>query len=157
MWAGFIAIRRVRKDDMTLPEGAPGHLQPEDGPVETPPAKCAGMIIKAGKKFLLIKRVENGVWEQPGGHLDPGETPLQAAHREAHEEIGMKPSGTAKQVKHTIGNGVDYTTFLKEVPTPFTPTLSHEHTAFGWHGADELPANTHPKCAETIKEIAKGS
>jgi 8-oxo-dGTP pyrophosphatase MutT (NUDIX family) len=150
MWPGFAILR---KDDMTLPEGAPGHLQPEDGPVETSPAKCAGMIIRAAKKFLLIKRVENGVWEQPGGHLDPGETPVQAARRETQEEIGDTPNGPVKQVKHTVGDGVDYTTFLKDVPMEFAPTLSHEHTNFGWFSLDDLPANTHPKCAATMKEI----
>ena len=42
-------------------------------------------------KFLLIKRAsppERNYWAIPGGHVDEGETPLQAAAREGKEEAG---------------------------------------------------------------------
>jgi ADP-ribose pyrophosphatase YjhB (NUDIX family) len=41
---------------------------------------------------LLIRRAKPplaGVWSLPGGHVDPGETALEAAHRELHEETGV--------------------------------------------------------------------
>ena len=31
---------------------------------------------------------ERDTWESPGGHIDEGETPLEAAERELYEETG---------------------------------------------------------------------
>lgn len=50
----------------------------------------AFILDKAQKHVLLIQHVGLGRWLQPGGHVDPGETPLQAAIREALEETGLK-------------------------------------------------------------------
>ncbi len=53
--------------------------------------KEASIRTKSFSKFLLIKRAdkpEKGYWAVPGGHVDKGETPYEAAKREAKEEVG---------------------------------------------------------------------
>ncbi len=53
--------------------------------------KTVFVIIRNKNKFLLIKRGTSplkGCWAAPGGHVDRGETPHQAAIREMKEEIG---------------------------------------------------------------------
>lgn len=40
-----------------------------------------------GTVLHLHKRL--GLWLQPGGHIEPGETPAEAALREAREETGL--------------------------------------------------------------------
>ena len=39
-------------------------------------------------KYLLSRHKERMTWETQGGHIEPGETPLQAAKRELFEESG---------------------------------------------------------------------
>ena len=40
--------------------------------------------------MLLIRHLRLGVWLPPGGELEAGETPLEAAARELFEETGLR-------------------------------------------------------------------
>ncbi len=40
-------------------------------------------------RLLLGQAKESGVWCTIGGMVEPDESPIEAAHREAHEEIGV--------------------------------------------------------------------
>ena len=51
--------------------------------------------VAGGAAFLLCRRTSRlnrhaGQWALPGGRVDPGETPLEAALREVDEEIGLR-------------------------------------------------------------------
>jgi 8-oxo-dGTP pyrophosphatase MutT (NUDIX family) len=49
---------------------------------------ASGIVVgRRGTVLHLHKRL--GRWMQPGGHIDPGETPPVAARREAIEELGL--------------------------------------------------------------------
>jgi len=39
-------------------------------------------------KWVVCKHKDRDTWETSGGHIEPGETPLEAAKRELHEETG---------------------------------------------------------------------
>ena len=59
-----------------------------------PPAVLAAMTERDRPGFLLIHRPSNmrshpGQVAFPGGKIDPGETPVEAALREAYEELGI--------------------------------------------------------------------
>jgi len=53
----------------------------------------AGVMLDARGRVLLARRTEGrdlaGLWEFPGGKVDPGEKPLQALARELEEELGI--------------------------------------------------------------------
>ena len=49
---------------------------------------ASGLVVDSGK-VLLIRHPYLGLWIQPGGHIDEGETPESAAIRETQEETGV--------------------------------------------------------------------
>lgn len=74
---------------------------------------------EAGEGALLLTRraprlnAHAGQWALPGGRLDKGETPIDAALREMHEEVGLDvPS------QHVIGMLDDYPTRSGYLITP---------------------------------------
>ena len=48
-----------------------------------------GMASKILAAWRPKSAIRGGVWELPGGKIDPGETPSQAAVRETREELGI--------------------------------------------------------------------
>ena len=54
----------------------------------------AGVIRDPRGRILLARRTEGrdlaGLWEFPGGKVDPGESPERALQRELHEELGIR-------------------------------------------------------------------
>jgi len=54
---------------------------------------AAVALVDADGRVLLARRPEGkamaGLWEFPGGKVDPGETPEAALIRELHEELGI--------------------------------------------------------------------
>jgi 8-oxo-dGTP pyrophosphatase MutT (NUDIX family) len=49
---------------------------------------ASAMVV--GRRGMLLHRHKRlGIWLQPGGHIDPGETPWAAAERETAEETGL--------------------------------------------------------------------
>jgi len=48
----------------------------------------SALVVRDGGRFVLVNETE-GTWGLPGGRLEPGETFVDAAHREAREEAGI--------------------------------------------------------------------
>ena len=90
--------------------------------------ECAGFILVDGDRFLVERRrldkpLDPGAVVIPGGHLEPGESPLEAMHRELHEELAV-----------TAGR-VDYVCTLLHRSEEFRKL--HYHAVREWSGEIE--------------------
>ena len=50
--------------------------------------KYVVVLSRENGEILLSRRRDRATWETQGGHVEPGETPLDAAKRELYEESG---------------------------------------------------------------------
>lgn len=105
-----------------------------------------GVILTVRREHL---RTHAGQVAFPGGRMDPGEDPAQAALREAHEEILLEPAAV-----ELLGSIESYRTVTGYVVTPvigvIPPDLAltpHEHEVADWFEAPLAflldPANQH--------------
>jgi 8-oxo-dGTP pyrophosphatase MutT (NUDIX family) len=112
---------------------------------------AAGFTVRCRStgRLLLLQRWD-GVWELPGGHAEPGETPWQTARRELAEETGYTGSvaldeSSGGAVVFLSRGGLPgaaspprpgeavrvYIAFAIVIPREFRPVLA-EHRAAGW-------------------------
>jgi 8-oxo-dGTP pyrophosphatase MutT (NUDIX family) len=99
----------------------------------SPPLKRAAVVIAVvatddkAPGFLLTRRAptlrsHSSQWALPGGRLDKGETPVEAALRELHEEVGLELDATA-----ILGMLDDYPTRSGYLITPVMVWASADH------------------------------
>ncbi|MBM7414000.1 MULTISPECIES: (deoxy)nucleoside triphosphate pyrophosphohydrolase [Nocardiaceae] len=118
-------------------------------PVPEPALVVAGALVENGR-LLLARRASPpelaGLWELPGGKVDPGETPEDALVRELREELGIEvtvgePVGVDVALSATL-------TLRAYAVTRFAGTATAlEHEALRWvdaadlRGVDLVPAD----------------
>lgn len=105
------------------------------------PLRAAGILFfTPDGRTLLLKRASaggdhGGEWAFPGGKIEDGETPEQAARRETLEETGHSYDGPLREITRRIKDGVDFTTFAA-VTDEFPVQLNEEHLGYGWMPRD---------------------
>ena len=118
------------------------HQRPERAPQCAPEPGFALMIARAAAGVLLVHSRVRQVWELPGGLIDPGETPREAAVRELHEE-----SACVAQDTHWLGiveaehDGRQFGAVLSCRVDPVPQAFSNEETvALGYWTPQSWPA-----------------
>lgn len=120
----------------------------------------AGLLIfRPDGHAFLIRRSKSvrhpGEWDLPGGGVEPGETPGQAACREAAEETGdVLPS--VSQFGSVTSAG--YTTFLCSMDQTdaemWKPPLSSEADEYGWFDPSKPPSPLRPNVKTVFDHIS---
>lgn len=108
-------------------------------------------------RILLCHRRDADMWNLPGGQVERGEAPWQAAVREAREETGLEVS-----VRRLAF--VDYRPTRDEVVFTFACvadggalTLNDEVDQLAWFAVADLPANTAPRHVERVLPTPGGA
>jgi 8-oxo-dGTP pyrophosphatase MutT (NUDIX family) len=78
---------------MSVDLNAPTRIEHYHDP-DAPPASVVvplvyGVVRDATGRILLVRRIDTGDWELPGGRVDPGESAVAALVREVAEESGL--------------------------------------------------------------------
>ena len=103
----------------------------------------AGIIPYMEGKYCLIREMNSGEWGFPKGHLEEGETELEAAKRELFEETGLQAEiveGYEESFTYflpTKGKRKRATYFLGIVTGRGEATHAHEISDQGWFPFEE--------------------
>ena len=111
---------------------------------------AVGVILDADNNILITRRHsdahQGGLWEFPGGKVEPGETLDGALSRELREELGIQVSQTAPltDVRHDYG---DKSVWLDvHVVSRFTGTARGlEGQPLAWVSARQLDEFSFPE------------
>lgn len=128
----------------------------------------AAVFVRDHEGRILLVQSPTGNWMLPGGAVDPGERPAEAARREAWEEaaVVVEPLRVAgvfggPEYRHTYPNGDE----IAFVLTVFDARLvegeprpdGEETQAVGWFAPDELETlQTTPATRATLRDVLAG-
>ncbi|ATL32760.1 NUDIX hydrolase [Streptomyces formicae] len=107
-------------------------------------ADCAAF--DASDRVLLVRREDNGLWALPGGVVEVGERPADAAVREAFEEVGLRAEAVALNGQYdsrSTGTNtpfhVVHLVYACRVTDASALRVSAETDDFGWFSRDRVP------------------
>ena len=130
-----------------------------DATMEPAPDAVSVALIRDGR-VLLVRRARppyRGRWTLPGGRVEPGEDPTQAAHREMEEELGLRVEALSALTQLTVGTSPAWR--LQVFATPaFAGDVrpSDEIDGWQWRGRVLGDLATTPGLADVVALALEG-
>jgi mutator protein MutT len=133
----------------------------DDGYVPPMVTLSAVVYAERGDEILLLKRAEGsalaGQWFIPGGMVEQGEHPEEAARRELREEAGVEIDGDLEIIgcypMHVYGFDSLQVSFRGRVVEGAEVAISTEHDGARWAKASDMRALL---TDDVIEQIAQG-
>jgi mutator protein MutT len=98
-------------------------------------------VVERGGRCLVALRPEGkrhgGMWEFPGGKLDPGESLLDAVRRELLEELAMEVESVGPTLGIVQDPGSEFAIHFVEIRASGSPEAL-EHTELRWCSLEEM-------------------
>ena len=93
---------------------------------------CVDFMALYKDKWIFCRHKNRTVWENPGGHIEAGETPLEAAKRELYEETGAVNFDIEPLCDYYVNGEIDGSYFKGDVQGYFAAV----------HALDALPSGS---------------
>jgi len=126
-------------------------------------AVCA--LVRRDERILSMRRAATrdaapGIWEALSGRIEPGESPLEAVHREIAEESGLSvrvhPRPLVAHVSDRAGIPMLIVYYLADW-LEGEVRLSDEHDAFAWLDPDGFARRTPiGPLADAVRHVLTG-
>jgi 8-oxo-dGTP pyrophosphatase MutT (NUDIX family) len=126
-----------------------------------------GVFPRRGDRVLLIQHARLKKWLPPGGEIEAGETPLEAAARELREETGLSgtfpvtsdvegaPRGLIGYEEHPAGSKGTHMNFVFVIDVETDAvTPNEEFTAHRWVTLADGPWDDAPRNVRQLAERA---
>lgn len=142
-------------------------MEPLRAPIFSRPTPLAvgdaAVIDPEDDRLLLIQRADDGLWAMPGGAFEVGETPAEAAAREAREETGIRCEVTGlvgvfdSRLCGSISRHHLYQFVFLCRPlnrsTPGPAATPDEILDMNWFTKDKMPTDLSPGHSTRIREV----
>jgi len=132
-------------------------------------ARVVNIAVLSGPFLLLLRRAWEdslpGVWEIPGGGVEPGESFQEAARRELAEETGIR-SDDLREIHHQTGSAprdfrstmLELAVFLLRIsPRPEVRVVPGEHSEYLWANPQDLRRLQMMELNRSLAELAFAS
>jgi 8-oxo-dGTP diphosphatase len=125
---------------------------------------AGGVLVRDGRALLGFRSPERasyaGVWDVPGGHVEPGESPRAAVRRELREEIGVDVvlGGPWRRIVDDRHAAVLHLWRIDEWRGEVVNAAPDEHTELRWCSADEVRdlGFAHPALCDLVLDALAG-